>query len=205
MTSRKLVAATAGAVAALTFATSTAAQTPAPAAQNLTHGPAIPGLCVFSRGEALATSTVGKYIGTRIDQLVKQVDAELEPEVKAVQTESQTLQSSKATMDKATYDQRYQAMMTRAANLERKGQLRQRELQVTGQKAEGRFFQEVQPLLTTAYQQRKCSILLDGDGVMGVNPAMNITPTVVSALNAKIQQFSIERERLDQQQAAAAK
>jgi len=40
--------------------------------------------------------------------------------------------------------------------------------------------------------------------VLGSNPAMNVTADVVRLLDAKITQFPFERERLEQQAAAAA-
>ena len=54
------------------------------------------------------------------------------------------------------------------------------------------------PVVGTAYQQAKCSILIQRDAVMVVNPAMDITQQVITGLNAKITQFTFDRERLDQ-------
>ena len=68
----------------------------------------------------------------------------------------------------------------------------------------GRVGQEMEPLIRPVYQQRQCSVLLNRDAIVLGNPAMDITPAVVTALNAKITQFTFDRERLDQQQPAAA-
>jgi outer membrane protein len=203
MTSRKIGIASV-AVAALTLASSglAGAQTPA-AAPTLTHGPALPGVCYVSRGEVASNSTVGKYVNTRMQQLVAQVSAELKPESDAVNTEAKTLEANKATMDQATWTQRVQAMQQRGGALEQKAEQRQQELQATNQKAVARILSEMNPVIQQVYQSRKCSLLLDGEAVMAGNPAMDLGPAVLAGLNARIQQFTFDREHLDQQQPAA--
>jgi outer membrane protein len=62
----------------------------------------------------------------------------------------------------------------------------------------------MEPLISQAYQQKNCSVLLQRTAVVIANPAMDITPQVVAALNAKIIQFAFDRERLDQAVAAPA-
>src|SRR5205085_7224714 len=79
-----------------------------------------------------------------------------------------------------------------------------RELQATEQKALNRIGTEMDPLVRTAYQQKGCSLLVNRQAVVIGNPAMDITPAVVTALNAKITQFAFDRERLDQTATAAA-
>src|SRR5438128_2036576 len=57
---------------------------------------------------------------------------------------------------------------------------------------------EMEPLIRTAYQNARCSVLLQRNSIVIANPAMDITPSVITALNAKITQFAFDRERLDQ-------
>jgi hypothetical protein len=47
------------------------------------------------------------------------------------------------------------------------------------------------PLIRQAYQAKTCSVLIDRATVVLGNPAMDITPAVVTALNAKITQFDL--------------
>ena len=77
-------------------------------------------------------------------------------------------------------------------------ELRERELQATQQKALGRVGQELDPIIRQVYQQRQCSLLLQRDALVIANPAMDISPAMTTALNAKITQFVFDRERLDQ-------
>lgn len=189
--------------AVLASAASAQAQT-APAAPPVNHGPALAGVCIVSLDGAIGSSTVGKYVQTRLQQIAQQVQTELTAEQTAIQNEAKTLDSQKATLDQGTFDQKNASLQVRAAALQRKAQLRERELQATQQKALARVGQELEPVIRASYQQAKCSLLLQRDAVVLANPAMDITPSVITGLNGKITQFAFDRERLDQAAPAPA-
>jgi len=195
MTFKPFVAAALAAVSTFALATSASAQAAAP---PVTQGPPINGLCIVSIEGAVASSTVGKYVDTRLQQIVQQVQAELGGERTAIDNEARTLESQRATLDQNTFEQRGAALQVRANALQRKAQLRDREVQATEQKALARVGDEMEPLIRQAYQQKGCSVLLQRTAVVIANPAMDITPQVVTALNAKIQTFAFDREHLDQ-------
>jgi outer membrane protein len=179
------------------------AAAPAPAATPaMTHGPALPGVCVVSIENAIGASTVGKYVDGRIQQIVAQVNAELNGEKTAIDTDAKALDARRATLDQNSLEQQAAALQVRANALQRKAQLRDREVQATEQKAVGRIGQEMEPLIRQVYQQKQCSLLLQRTAVVIANPAMDITPLVITALNGKITQFAFDRERLDQQTGA---
>ncbi|KQW71552.1 outer membrane chaperone Skp [Phenylobacterium sp. Root77] len=207
MTIKALVAATC--VAAITASASSAAfaqaaAPAAPAAPAVTHGPALPGVCTVSVEGAIATSTVGKYVQTRLQQIASQVQAELSAEETAIQNEAKTLEGQRTTLDQNTFETRASALQVKANAFQRKEQQRGRELQATQQKALGRVYQELTPIVSQVYQQRQCSLLINRESVVLSNPAMDISQPVVTALNAKITQFTFDRERLDQAAAPAA-
>ncbi len=198
-----------GAAAALSFASVAAAQTAAPkpaaaAAPMPNPGPVIPGVCIFSKEGAIGTSTVGKYLQGRLQQIGTQVNAELNAERTAIENDAKALDAQKATLSQDQLEQRNAALQVRANAFQRKAQLRDREMQATEQKAVQRVLQEVGPILQGVYGQRGCGLLIDGNSVMGANPQMDVTPAVVTQLNAKLTQFPFDREHLDQQPAGAA-
>jgi outer membrane protein len=201
MTFKPFVAAACAAVTLTAGSSAFAQQAAAPA---VTHGAAVPGMCIISVEAAIGGSTVGKYVDTRMQQIVGQVNAELNGEKTAIENEGKTLQGSGASLDRTVLEQRSAALQVRANALQRKAQLRDREVSATEQKAVGRIGQEMEPLIRTAYQQKGCSILLNRQAVVIANPAMDITPAVVTALNAKLTQFAFDRERLDQAAPAPA-
>jgi len=192
------------AAAALSAASGAFAQAPAaaPAQPAIAFGAAIPGLCTMSPEAALATSQVGNYVGGRMKQIVDQANAELQGEKTQLDNDAKAIDARRATMDQNTLEQQAAAIQVRASAWQRKAQLRDREIQATDQKAENRVNQEMEPLIKQVFQQRACTILINRGSVVVANPAMDITPQVVSALNAKITQFAFDREHLDQAGAA---
>ena len=216
MTTYKTAFATAGAAALLAFASAAAAQAPAApaaarpaapaaaaAAPAMTHGPAIPGVCVVNGERILVESAVGKAVAARLQQLSNVVRAELTAEQDALVKDAQAFQTARATLAQDAIDKRDADLQVRNNALQRKAEQRQRELQATQQKAFGRITTELEPVEIQVYQQRQCSMLLAAEAVMASNPAMDITPVVITALNARIQTLTFERERLDPTPAAA--
>jgi outer membrane protein len=198
MTIRSLIAGVSAAAITLAAGSSALSQAAAPAAAPaLTHGPALPNVCVVDIQGASANSTVGKYVFTRLKQLQDQATAELQGEATSLQNDARALDTARATLDQNTLEQRAAALQVRDNALQRKGQLRQRELEATDEKASNRIGAEMQPLITQIYQQKGCSMLIRREALLTMNPAMDITPALITALNAKITQFAFDRERLD--------
>ncbi len=175
----------------------------APALPPVAHGPAIPGLCMLSVNQAIAQSTVGGYIRTRLEQIVTQVRAELNPEEASINTDGKALDAAKATLDQATLQSRAQALQARYAAFQQKADLRQREVKATQDKALNRIAQELEPIAQQLYQAHHCSALLDKGSVMLANPESDLTPAATTALNGKLQQFPFDREHIDTGAAAA--
>jgi outer membrane protein len=178
-----------------------AASQPAPQLQS---GPPIAGVCIFSQAAAVGTSAVGKAIDARMGQLKATVNAELQPEGAAIDTDIKTFQTQQASLTPDARNQRGAALQSRAEAYERKRQIRGQELQLTERKALARVYNEMTPILRTVYQQRNCAVLLDGQAVLGANEQMDLTPAVVSQLNTKLSTLQFDRERLDQAAAAPA-
>jgi outer membrane protein len=199
----KKTALLAAAAAVLLTSAPVQAQTP-PAPPPVNHGPALPGVCILSLDGAIGSSTVGKYVQTRLQQITQQVQTELTSEQNALQNEAKALDAQKGALDQGAFEQKSASLQVRAAALQRKAQLRERELQATQQKALGRVGQELEPVIRASYQQARCSLLLQRDSVILANPAMDITQSVITGLNAKITQFAFDRERLDQAAPPAA-
>jgi Skp family chaperone for outer membrane proteins len=209
MTSKPIAAGVCAAAIALTaganaFAQAPAAAAAAPAPQAVTHGPPLTGVCIFSFENAIQTSTVGHSVETRMQQIVAQVNAELTTEKTAIDNDAKALDARRATLDQATLESQASQLQIRANALQRKVQLRDREVQATEQKAVARISQELEPFVRQVYQSKACSILLQRSSVIIGNPAMDITPGVVTGLNGKLTTFTFEREHLDQPGAPGA-
>lgn len=203
MTIKPLAAGLAAATLALSLSSAAAAQQAAAAAPQVTHGPAITGVCILSVEGAIGSSTVGQYVQTRLQQISTQVEAELKQEETGITTEAQAIEQQRASLSQDAFDKRRADLQVRLNAFQRKAALRERELAVTQQKALSRVGQEMEPLIRQVYQQRQCGLLLNRDALLLANPQMDMTPALVTALNGKITQFAFDRERLDQQAAGA--
>ena len=191
------------AISALLASSAAAATAPAAAAPPVAQGPAIPGVCILSINQAITTSTVGRYVSDRMNQIVAQVKAELTPEDTAIATEGRALEAQRTTLAAATFQTRAQELQNRVNALRQKADLRQREVQATEQKSLNRIAQELDPIARQLYAQHRCSMLVNKEAVMIANPEMDITTQAVVGLNARIQQFAFDREHLDTAQAAS--
>jgi outer membrane protein len=171
----------------------------APAAPPINHGPAIPNVCIYADERAVGTSLVGKAASTRMQQLRAQVTAELQAENTALQTDASALNAKKASLPADQLQAQGQALQARADALNAKANQRQRELEQTGAEALGQIHQRIDGILRNVYQQRGCSILLNGDSVYLANPAMDVTQTVVTQLDAAMPTISFDRKVLPAQ------
>ena len=196
----KFLSAAASSVVALALATSASAQTApaAAAAPAITHGPALPGVCIFSSQGAIGNSLVGKAVDARLKTIIQQVNAELTAERTGLDSEAKALDAKKASLAQDALEQQAAALQVKANAWQRKGQLRQKEVEATEQKALARVYQELDTPIKQVYQAQKCSMLLDRESVMLANPSMDITGAVVAALDARIKTLTFDRERLDQ-------
>lgn len=194
---------TSAALAAMLAATAGQALAQAQAAQApaLNHGSPVPGLCIFNQQGAVAGSSAGQSVANRLKQLGDVVTAELRPEGTTLAAEENALKAEQ-NRETPAFQQRANTFLQRANAYQQKVAQRQQELQATEVEQLTRISTELRPILTTVYQQRQCSLLVDANSVLAANPAMDITPTVVQQLNAKLPSLTFDRKRLDQQAAA---
>jgi len=167
-------------------------------------GPAIPGVCVVSYERAVAESTAGAAFQNRMQQLTAQVEAELTPERTTIQNDGRTLEGQRATLAPDQFQQRAVALNTRIETYSEKEQLRGQELEATRQKALQSIVAQINPVVISLYTSRNCSIVMEANSLIAVNPAMDLTAGVISGLNTRLPTVTFDRERITPQQAAAA-
>jgi outer membrane protein len=164
----------------------------------LTQGPPINGMCVFSESGIIQGSKVGQAVVGRLRALKQQVDAELQPEANAINSDAKALDGQRASLAPAAFQAKQANLQLRATNLDKRAQLRSRELQATQAKQFQVIGAALEPILRQLYEQRQCSMLFDRDGagVRAMNPTMDLTSQAVSALDQKIQTLTFDRETL---------
>ncbi|RZJ80333.1 MAG: OmpH family outer membrane protein [Brevundimonas sp.] len=176
-------------VALAATATGASAQTQGPT----NPGPVIPGVCVYFNQRLLAQSTVGQAVQTRMQQLTQEVQGELAPYATSIQTEAQSLQSAGASLPAAERQTRGQALQARVQEAQQLEQTRDNELRYTLQMQRQAISQAVEPILVAVYQEKGCGIMLDRESVFIVNPAMDVTDTVIQRLNTALPTLTFNR------------
>jgi outer membrane protein len=185
---------------AQTSAHKAAASPAAPAGPAISYGAPIPGICVFSNEGALGLSLVGKAAATRLQQLRAQASAELSGEQTSLQEDIKAFQAKRASLTQDQIQAQGAPLEERAQALNQKATQRQRELEYTAQHARARVEQAMEPLVRAVFEERHCSLLLNGDSVMAANPAMDVTSAVVTRLNATMSTITFDRETPPAQQ-----
>ena len=169
----------------------------------LPMGPSIPGFCVLGREAIIGASVSGKFAISRLGQLKQQAEAELASQRTSLEADVKAFQDQRATLPADQVQSREAALNTRAQAFQRLAQQRSAELQQTQQKAFGTIYQAADPIVRQAFVQHNCSVLLDSTNVISASQTMDITPSVIQGLDAKLQSFNFEREHIDPSQAVA--
>jgi len=176
----------------------TAPQAPAP--PPITHGPTITGLCVYRDDQAIRTSLVGKAFLARMQQLRAQVAAELQAEQTALQSDISAFQAKRSTLTPDQLNAQGQPLQQRAQAFDAKAGQRQRELEATAQEELAQVHSRIDGILRTIYQQRGCSILLNGDqSVIVDKPEMDVSAAAVQQLDAVMPTITFDRKILPPQ------
>lgn len=168
------------ALATLTAGAASAQEAQAP----INHGPVVTGVCVYNPARVLGQSTAGQSLRQGMQRLAEEVRGELQPYVSAIQTEAQQLQQGGQAADPD--GSRAQAWQQRVQEAQQLEQTREQELRYTEAVQTQTIGAAAGPLIAAAYQEKGCSILMSRDAVFIVNPAMDITETVLQRLNAQL-------------------
>jgi Skp family chaperone for outer membrane proteins len=174
---------------------------PAQAEPQRLGGPAVPGVCLLSREAIFANAAVGKAASTRLQELTRAAQTEVDAQRTPIETEARALDgqadSAEIRQRRTQLAQRWQALQQQAAH-------DSREIAATRAKALERIASEAQPVIAEVYGEKRCGLLFDRSSALGGNFVNDLTPEVVRRLDMKIQTITFERERLPEQQPAAA-
>ena len=180
---------TIGVFALATLAAGAASAQQAPA----NPGPVLPGVCSFSAEGIMSGSAAGRAVQARMVQLYQEVQGELQPYVTSLETEAQQLQQSAASLSEADRNNRLQALQTRDRELQQLQQTRANELRYTQAVQADAINSAAQPIVIAVYQERGCGVLLNQSALGYINPAMDITSTIVQRLDAQLPTLSFNR------------
>lgn len=163
------------------------------AAQDQNFGPALPGVCVYHHDRLLAQSTAGQAVSAGMQRLRQEADAELLPYQQFIVTERQALEQGQSTIPQAEFQTRAQALETRFQEGQQRAQAINNELRYTQGMQLQAIGQATDPVIMALYTERGCGILISRDGVLRVNPSMDITEAAIQRVNAALPTLSFNR------------
>lgn len=167
------------------------AQTAQPAIQP-TYGPAVAGICVFSRDAAIDNSAAGQAATKRMQELTTQVNADLQPERDAIAKEQAALSDKTLHIPAGDLKSRSDALSVRAVAFAQKVDARNAQLADARRAALGKLTAGLRPVLSDIITTDKCSAVFERGNIYGFNPKMDITPEVTVRLNAALKPFSFD-------------
>ena len=188
---RLLLAATAVAVAGLSFAPVPAAQ----AADSL-GGNAVPGVCLLSREAVFAQSKIGPAATPRMRQLAEQSNTQLAGQRKPLDADIQAFQDKAQSMTEAQRQQQGKALQQRMQAFQKQASDTNDRLQLTRNKAMQNIGVDAEPVVSDVYKAHHCGLLLDRNSVLGGNMANDLTSEVVQGLDRKITTITFNLEPL---------
>jgi Skp family chaperone for outer membrane proteins len=167
---------------------------PAPAQPATKPGPVIAGVCIYSNDAVMQNADVSKAAGVRLNQINTAAEAELAPQVTALQKEGADLQALEKTTAKEKFGPMVQAFLTKRNDFADKAFIVSQELSRTEKEANRLISQVVSPILTQTYEAKGCGMLVDRSAVLFANPAMDITGEVIQRLNAAKPTIDLKRQ-----------
>ena len=145
-----------------------------------------PGVCLFSRTAAMGGSRAGQSGTQRMQQIVSQVNAELDPQQQSILQENNALKTAQSSLSAAQYQQRAAAVTTRAQTFLQLKQLRNAQIGRTKALAEQAIGQVMDPLLEAVLAEHHCSVVFDRSTAYRWNGAMDLTDQVRAGLDQRM-------------------
>ena len=171
---------------------------PAASAQGTT-------VVMIDEGRLLGESKAGKDIQTKLKNLETQMKNELEPIRATLETDGKALQTKVEgkTREAVAADTALVGQLTayqkRAQEFAQKQQVVSKEFQLTERKALIDFNKAIEPALMEVVNEKKAQIVMSKGQVIFSSDTVDVTPLVISKLDAKTPTIAVSRQRLPAQ------
>jgi outer membrane protein len=168
-------------------------------------------ILIVDQNKVLRDSEVGKHVQRQIESIGKQMDSELKAQVTPLVSERDKLLTELKSMSADALKSRPD-LQQRAVSLQEKGEkskleaaYKQKELQITEQKAISKINEKLSVVLKTIVKERKADLILDRSLVIYNGKSVDITDDVISRLNSQMKTVAVTRERLPRKRPAPKK
>ena len=162
---------------------------------------------MIDEGRLLGESKAGKDIQTKLKNLETQMKNELEPIRATLETDGKALQTKVEgkTREAIAADTAIMGQLTayqkRAQEFAQKQQVVSKEFQLTERQALIDFNKAIEPALMEVVNEKKAQIVMSKGQVIFSSDTVDVTPLVISKLDAKTPTIAVSRQRLPAQHA----
>lgn len=162
---------------------------------------------MIDEGRLLGESKAGKDIQTKLKNLETQMKNELEPIRATLETDGKALQTKVEgkTREAIAADTAIMGQLTayqkRAQEFAQKQQVVSKEFQLTERQALIDFNKAIEPALMEVVNEKKAQIVMSKGQVIFSSDTVDVTPLVISKLDAKTPTIAVSRQRLPAQPA----
>ncbi|PHR61408.1 MAG: hypothetical protein COA43_03400 [Robiginitomaculum sp.] len=163
-------------------------------------------ILVVDQNRVLRESSVGKHIDRQLTSIAKQMDSEIKSQAKPLTGERERLMNELKNMSvdalksRPDLQKRAQTLQGKMQKTQVEGQYKQKELEVTRQKAMNKVHEKLTTILKNLVKERNADIVLDRSVVIFSGDSVDITATVISRLNSQMRTVSVVRERIPRKQ-----
>lgn len=163
----------------------------APAAPD-TKGPLIQGICLLSQDEVIGRSKVGQGATAKLREITQQTQASLREEQTRLQARGKALEAKRATLTPLQLQAQGQALSQRGQALQAEATERSQQIDAAKSKAFHQVIEEAQTFIAQAYRVHGCGLLLAREAVLSGNLGNDLTPEVLTAMDAKAAPVTVE-------------
>lgn len=157
---------------------------------------------VVDQSRVLRQSDVGKHIQRQLESIAKQMGTEIKSQRSPLASERDTLvnelknMSVEALKARPDLQRKAQSLKEKVEKAQMEEAYKQRELQVTEQKALEKVNAKLTTILEGLVKERNADVLLDRSMVIYSGKSVDVTDVVLSRLNSQMRSVSVTRERL---------
>lgn len=136
-------------------------------------------------------STAAKSIRTQLESKQKAYQAEISKKEEAMQKEEQELANQRATLSKEAFEQKVDAFRQKATTMQKDVQDKKATLDAAFEKALNDIQKVVNEIITDLAKEKGFNVAIPSSQLLYAEPDMDITAEVLSKLNAKLPNVTV--------------
>ncbi|HFE39668.1 MAG TPA: OmpH family outer membrane protein [Gammaproteobacteria bacterium] len=168
-------------------------------------------ILVVDQTRVLQESEVGKHVKRQLESISKAMENEVKNAMKPIESEGNRLKAELKNMSvdalksRPDLQQRAKTLQEKMQKQQVEAAYKQRELQITEQKAMNKVKEKLATILKSIVDERKADVMIDRSVIIYTSPSADVTDTVISRLNSQMRTVSVIRERLPRKPLTAPK